>query len=130
MVGQVNFAELRTRATMADVIQLLNLPMTAVPRKKADDPPQFRGACPRCRSNGRALVATEGLNGPPAKGYTCFHRKVVRKDGSVSWPGGDVIAFYAHVRGVSMREAAEAIDEHITLMRGRKAPTLALVASK
>ena len=58
---------------------------------------QWRGPCPACQSGGeRALVVT-----PAKRAFYCFGGRV----------GGDVIAFVAHIRDCSMKEAAEFLAE-------------------
>lgn len=81
----VDFAELKARTTMADAVAKLGLTI-------AQKGNQWRGACSNCKTGGdRALVITEG------KGFYCFSAK----------KGGDQIALIAHVRGVSVKEAAQ-----------------------
>lgn len=81
----VDFEELKNRVQLSDAAQMLGL-------KMQKSGAQLRGACPSCRSGGpRALVITE------SKGWFCFaaHR------------GGDVIALTAHIRNVSVKDAAK-----------------------
>ena len=85
----VDFAELKTRVSIEQAIQMLGLKLTPAGN-------QFRGPCPACKAGGdRALVVT------PAKGlFYCFAKKV----------GGDAIALTAHIRGASVKEAAEELS--------------------
>jgi DNA primase len=85
----VDFAELKTRVSIEQAMQLLGLNL--LPHGS-----QVRGPCPVCKSGGdRALVIT------PAKGlFYCFAAKI----------GGDVIALTAHIRGTTVKEAAEELS--------------------
>ena len=85
----VDFAELKTRVSIEQAVQMLGLSLSL-------HGSQFRGACPVCQSGGdRALIVT------PAKGlFYCFAAKT----------GGDVIALTAHIRGIGVKEAAEELN--------------------
>ena len=85
----VDFAELKTRVSIEQAVQMLGLTLTL-------HGSQYRGACPVCKTGGdRALIVT------PAKGlFYCFTKKI----------GGDVIALTAHIRGTSTKEAADQLD--------------------
>jgi DNA primase len=85
----VDFAELKTRVSIEQAAQMLQLTLT--PHGS-----QYRGACPACKAGGdRALIVT------PAKGlFYCFSKKI----------GGDAIALTAHVRGTSVKEAADELS--------------------
>jgi DNA primase len=85
----VDFAELKTRVSIEGAVQMLGLTLSL-------HGSQYRGACPACETGGdRALVVT------PAKGlFYCFAKKT----------GGDVIALTAHIRGISVKEAADQLD--------------------
>jgi DNA primase len=85
----VDFAELKTRVSVDQAVQMLGLNL--VPHGS-----QHRGPCPVCKSGGdRALVVT------PAKGlFYCFAAKI----------GGDVIALTAHIRGTTVKEAADELN--------------------
>src|ERR1700722_5495354 len=85
----VDFAELKTRVSIEQAMQLLGLNL--LPHGS-----QHRGPCPVCTSGGdRALVVT------PAKGlFYCFAAKI----------GGDVIALVAHIRGISVKDAADELN--------------------
>jgi hypothetical protein len=99
----VDFKALKARVTFDDVIRMLDLPMSSIP---GTTPTQYRGPCPRCKQGGpRALVATEG------KGFSCFAQGLPQDQR----PCGDVIAFYAHVMDVPMRQAAENIQMAVAL---------------
>jgi DNA primase len=85
----VDFAELKTRVSIEQAAQMLGLTLSL-------HGTQYRGACPACKTGGgRALIVT------PAKGlFYCFANKT----------GGDVIALTAHIRGISVKEAADHLD--------------------
>ena len=85
----VDFAELKTRVSIEQAMQMLGLKLTL-------HGSQYRGACPVCQSGGdRVLIVT------PAKGlFYCFAKK----------SGGDVIALTAHIRGISVKEAADQLN--------------------
>jgi DNA primase len=85
----VDFAELKIRVSIEQATQMLGLNLTL-------HGSQYRGACPACQAGGdRALIVT------PAKGlFYCFATKT----------GGDVIALTAHIRGISVKEAADHLD--------------------
>jgi DNA primase len=85
----VDFAELKTRVSVEQAMQMLGLKLTL-------HGSQYRGACPICQTGGdRALIVT------PAKSlFYCFAKKT----------GGDAIALTAHIRGISVKEAAEQLD--------------------
>lgn len=85
----VNFNDVKERVSFEDAIKLLGITLTA---GESNGKKVFRGPCPHCQTGGlRALVVT------PDKGFYCFSQKA----------GGDVIALAAHVRGSSVKEAAE-----------------------
>ena len=87
----VDFAELKEKVSIADVLPMLGI-------ARAGNSAQWRGPCPACESGGdRALVVT-----PEKQVFYCF---ATRK-------GGDVIALVAHVQGISMKDAALAIAEY------------------
>ena len=101
----VDHAWIRENVGVADVIQILGFPLKR--EHPRTDPTNgryyhvWRGRCPACKGGPRSLVATE------VRGFTCFQRKIgINPD---QWLSGDAIALYAHIQGVSMREAAEAI---------------------
>ena len=85
----VDFAELKTRVSIEQAMQMLGL-------KLVMHGSQYRGACPACQTGGdRALVVT------PAKGlFYCFAKK----------SGGDAIALTAHIRGIPVKDAADQLD--------------------
>ena len=85
----VDFAELKTRVSIEQAMQMLGLTLTL-------HGSQHRGACPVCQTGGdRALIVT------PAKGlFYCFAKKT----------GGDAIALTAHIRGIPVKEAADQLD--------------------
>jgi DNA primase len=85
----VDFAELKTRVSIEQAMQMLGLNLTL-------HGSQHRGACPACKTGGdRALIVT------PAKGlFYCFAKK----------SGGDAIALTAHIRGIGVKDAAEELS--------------------
>jgi len=85
----VDFAELKTRVSIEQTMQMLGLTLSL-------HGSQYRGPCPACQTGGdRALIVT------PAKGlFYCFAKKA----------GGDAIALTAHIRGISVKEAADQLD--------------------
>jgi DNA primase len=85
----VDFAELKTRVSIEKAVQMLGLNLVL-------HGSQYRGGCPVCKTGGdRALIVT------PAKGlFYCFAKKT----------GGDVIALTAHMRGISVKDAADQLD--------------------
>jgi hypothetical protein len=90
-VTYIDFAALKQRVSMEQVISLLNL-------KVKREGSQWRSECPACKSGGpRALSMNVKDNL-----FRCF------ADGKA---GGDVIGLVAHVRGTSQREAAEFLNE-------------------
>jgi DNA primase len=86
----VDFAELKTRVSIEQAVQMLGLKMTPAGA-------QLRGPCPACQSGGdRALVIT------PEKGlFYCFGAKT----------GGDCIALTAHIKGIGNKAAADQLAE-------------------
>jgi DNA primase len=91
----VDFAELKTRVSIEQAMQMLGLTLTI-------HGSQYRGACPVCKAGGdRALIVT------PAKGL--FYRFACRGDKKLNG-AGDAIALTAHIRGISVKEAADQLD--------------------
>ena len=85
----VNFNDVKEKVDFEAAIKLLGITLT---EGESNGKKVFRGACPHCQTGGaRALVVT------PDKGFYCFSNKA----------GGDVIQLAAHIRGVSVKEAAE-----------------------
>jgi len=81
----IDFAALKERVSVEAAIPLLRLSL-----KQQNG--QWRGPCPGCKSGGnRALVVT-----PAKNAFYCFGERT----------GGDVIAFAAHIRECSAKEAA------------------------
>jgi hypothetical protein len=95
----IDFAELKSRTTIMDAIQLLALTL-----KPSGN--QQRGPCPVCNTGGdRALVIT------PERGlFYCFPAKT----------GGDLIKLVAHIKSCSQNEAAQMIQSRF----GRTVPTV------
>jgi DNA primase len=85
----VDFAELKTRVSIEQAMPMLGLNL-------APHGGQYRGPCAACKTGGdRALIVT------PAKGlFYCFAKRT----------GGDVIALTAHIRGISVKEAADHLE--------------------
>lgn len=88
----IDFAELKSRTTILQAVQLLGLTL-----KPSGN--QQRGPCPICNTGGdRALVIT------PERGlFYCFPSKT----------GGDLIKLVAHIKGCSQNEAAQLIQSHV-----------------
>jgi DNA primase len=85
----VDFAELKKSATIERTIEYLHL-------KTTPDGNQLRTACPACKQGGnRAIVIT-----PSKQLFYCFPAKT----------GGDAIALTAHIRGTSVKEAADELN--------------------
>ncbi len=79
-----DFAAIKAAYSFANIIDKLGLEL-----KQSGN--QWRGECPACKTGGdRALVITEG------KGYYCHSAK----------QGGDQLALYAHIRDISIKDAA------------------------
>jgi CHC2-type zinc finger protein len=86
MSDQIDFQDLKSRVSIEQVTQFLGLQL-----KRSG--PALRGPCPACRAGGdRALVIT-----PEKKVFYCFSAK----------KGGDQLALAAHIKGCSVRQAAE-----------------------
>ena len=97
----VDFAELKTRVSIEQAMQMLGLKLNFHGN-------QYRGACPVCKAGGdRALVVT------PTKGlFYCFAKRT----------GGDQIALAAHIRGCQLREAADVLGGNCTVPRDNTVP--------
>jgi hypothetical protein len=87
----VDFAALKERIDIRELIPILGLTM-----KQAGV--QYRGPCPVCKGDPRALAINSEKNG-----FYCHARG----------KGGDSIALTAHVRGTSQREAALFLQDHL-----------------
>jgi len=85
----LDFSEVKSRVTIEDAISILGLVVKP-------EGHQLRGHCPCSEGGGlRNLVVT------PAKGvFYCFTAK----------KGGDCISLAAHVRGITVKEAAVLLD--------------------
>jgi DNA primase len=89
-MAYVDFATVKEQVPVEQAIERLGLSL-----KQRNG--QWRGPCPTCQSGGeRALVVT-----PAKRAFYCFGARV----------GGDVIAFVAHIRDCSMKDAAEFLSE-------------------
>lgn len=86
----LDFAELKELVSFSQAIDLLGLQMK-------QSGVQWRSACPTCKGSDRSLVVTEG------RGFFCFTKHA----------GGDVIAFAAHIRDCSAKEAAQFLADGI-----------------
>jgi DNA primase len=100
----VDFAELKSRVSIEQTISILGLNLKL-------NGNQYRGPCPICQSGGdRALVIT------PSKGlFYCFAKRV----------GGDQIALVAHIKNVSLSEAASllSVNSTVSVSRNSTVPT-------
>jgi CHC2 zinc finger len=86
----IDFQELKQHIKIEDAMLLLGL-------KVSQFSDQMRGPCPACKSGGdRALVITASKSV-----FYCF----------AAGEGGDVIALVAHIKGISMKEAAAFLAE-------------------
>jgi DNA primase len=86
----IDFEALKTRVKIEQTIPLRGLRM----RQHGD---QYRGPCPVCRQDGdRALAINSGL-----ESYYCFPQR----------KGGDLIALFAHIRGMKQKDAAAYLDQ-------------------
>ena len=100
----VDFQVLKQNVKIEDAVTVLGL-------KVNQHGDQVRGACPACKSGGdRALVITASKSV-----FYCF----------AAGEGGDVIALTAHIKGISMKEAAEFLVISLT-----KSSELALTNSQ
>lgn len=95
-----DFAELKSRITIEQVVQQLGLQMRA-------NNTQMRGVCPACETGGdRALVVT------PSKAlFYCFSAGI----------GGDMIALWGHIKQCSLADAGKQIAQAFPA-RGTSAP--------
>jgi DNA primase len=85
----IDFAELKKSATMERTLDYLRL-------QTKQEGSQLRAACPACAHGGdRAIVVT-----PSKQMFYCFAAKV----------GGDCIALTAHIRGLSVKDAADQLN--------------------
>jgi len=84
-MSYVDFGALKERVTIEQAVGILGLSLK-------NNGHQLRGPCPACLQGGdRALVVT------PAKGlFYCFSKRA----------GGDQIALAAHIRGITVKDAA------------------------
>ncbi len=90
MSGFIDFADLKSKVNIEQVLRMLNL-------TTKHGGGQFRAPCPHCKTGGdRALAVT-----PAKNAYYCF----------AAGAGGDQIALLAHCRGISAKDAAQAIAE-------------------
>ena len=89
-MAYIDFATVKEQVPIEQAIERLGLSL-----KERNG--QWRGPCPACQSGGeRALVVT-----PAKRAFYCFGGRI----------GGDVIAFVAHIRDCSMKEAAAFLAE-------------------
>jgi DNA primase len=85
----IDFAAVKAAVSFEDAIAHLDLKMKQQGKT-------YRAPCPTCQQGGdRALAVT------PGEGFYCHSQR----------KGGDVIAFVAHVRNCSQREAAAELQE-------------------
>jgi hypothetical protein len=91
MAAFLDFEAIKASVSYERAIALLGITMS---KKNAT---QWRSVCPACGGDERTLVVTEG------QGFYCWRNPATKK-------GGDVIAFVAHVKGISMKEAAELLS--------------------
>jgi DNA primase len=85
----IDFAELKKSATIERTLEFLHL-------ETKPDGSQLRAACSACARGGdRAIVIT-----PSKQMFYCFAAKI----------GGDAIALTAHIRGLSVKDAADQLN--------------------
>ena len=85
----IDFAELKKSATMERTLEFLRL-------QTKQEGSQLRAPCPACAHGGdRAIVIT-----PSKQMFYCFAKKT----------GGDAIALVAHIRGISVKDAADELN--------------------
>lgn len=89
----IDFADLKTRVSIAQCVQMLGL------RMKGSD--QLRSACPTCQTGGDRALAVNNTKGS----FYCF----------AQGKGGDQIALVAHINDVGQREAAQQIAQHFRI---------------
>lgn len=100
MAPYVDFAAVKAAVTFEQAIELLGLKM----KKQGKT---YRSACPSCqKGDDRSLAVT------PGEGFYCHAQR----------KGGDVIAFVAHVRGCSQREAGGELQERFLSERPKQRP--------
>jgi hypothetical protein len=85
----MDFDEIKARVPIMEVVGLLQIDMT---EKNGG----FRSSCPVCKGHQRQLAVTPKHNAWYCQGLG---------------KGGDVTGLYAHVKGLRMGEAAEALKE-------------------
>jgi DNA primase len=90
----MDFRDLRDRFTIEQVAKDLGL--TPKPEGR-----QFRASCPKCKPDDpRAIVITPSTGGRPDLFY-CF----------TSAEGGDVLNFVAHIRSLTIKQAAQFLSQ-------------------
>lgn len=91
-MGFIDFAVLKERLTIEQVVSMLDLKLKSSNK-------QLRGACPSCKSGGeRALVVT-----PERQAYYCF----------ADQKGGDLIQLAAHIKDISVKDAAQFLSSTV-----------------
>lgn len=112
-MSNLDFAQIKQAVSLQQAATMLGLTLK-------EHNGQYRGPCPACKRGGeRALVIT------PEKGWSCF----AAKKGDGRYPGGDVIALVAHIRGVSFKDAAHELAGHFPV-NGPKHVATALPATE
>lgn len=107
-MSAIDFGELKKHVTLLQAAEMLSLTLK-------EHNGQYRGPCPTCKRGGeRALVIT------PEKGWSCFAAKVNGR-----YPGGDVIAIVAHVRGTGFKEAAQELATRFPVNGARQVGEIA-----
>lgn len=105
----VDFAKVKQSVPMEAVVQRLGLNL------KREGTDQFRGACPSCRNGGpRALSINY------ARGFRCFGGSDAK---------GDQIALVAHIRGMTMKDAAAWLSDG-TVPPSHSSPSTSTVPRK
>jgi DNA primase len=88
----IDFQRLKDRIRIDQAIPLLGLKL----RQHGD---QYRGPCPACKTGGERALAINASK----HGYYCFAQR----------KGGDLIALVAHIRGMTQKDAAMFLDQHL-----------------
>ena len=104
-MSSVDFAEVKSAATVEQVIGFLGLKLT----QKEDS---FRGVCPLCKSGSREFVITGSK-----KLFHCFKCK----------KGGDMLKLVSEAKGIGVKEAAAELAKACGV---EKKPTLAPTEKK
>jgi len=93
----IDFASIKKQVTFRQALALLDLASSSF----NEDKQEHRLPCPRCNAGGdRAIVISE-----EKQSFACYAEDVQPR------PSGDVIAFVAHIKNISMYQAAKLLNE-------------------